>query len=79
MPKTSVRRTFHGPVLTSDRPVRRPLLRPSLELVPEPPSAGALGQALLRAARDEQPGSAARQRILHSVLIALKRLTSGGD
>lgn len=82
MAGSSVRRSFHGPWLSSGsgsgavrRPARVPVA-PPLELVPEPPSAGALGRALLSAARAEQPTSHARERILSQVLSALQRLTS---
>ena len=81
MAGSSVRRSFHGPLVSSAsgsaggwKP--RAVVPQRLELVPEPPSAGALGRALLSAARDEQPSSRARERILSQVLSALQRLTS---
>jgi hypothetical protein len=77
MLKASARRSFHGPLHAAPPASARPRPAPArpLELVPSP-SASSLGRAVLRAAREETPGSCERERILASVLSALVRLTS---
>jgi hypothetical protein len=82
MASSSVRRTFHGPWLSAPQARRFAAPpRPPLELVPAPPEpdSGALGRELLRVAREEEPTSAARERILNRVLSALQHLTSEGS
>lgn len=87
MAASSVRRSFHGPWLRSASGVHsvkrdggvgahRSRRQQTLELVPEPPSAGTVGRALLEAARREEPTSSARERILSQVLSALQLLTA---
>ena len=78
MPNASARRSFHGPLLQNFQTGRpRPPRRPSLELVPSSPNESALCRAVLRAARVEEPGPKARDRVLAGVLSALRGLTGG--
>lgn len=80
MATASARRSFHGPLVatTPRRAVkaRRPHASAPLELVPAPPSASSVGRAVLQAAREEEPSTHQRERVLAGVLDALKRLTS---
>jgi hypothetical protein len=47
--------------------------------VPAPPSASEIGRAVLKAARDEQPTTSERERVLAGVLAALQRLTGANQ
>lgn len=84
MAQASARRSFHGPLVATPTGSRRapegrvqPHPTPSrpLELVPAPPSASSIGRAVLKAAREEQPTTNERERVLAGVLAALQRLT----
>ena len=86
MANASARRSFHGPLTPIPGAGAREAVpahpatpqrssRP-LELVPAPPSASSIGRAVIAAARSEQPSTNERQRILASVLAALRNLTT---
>jgi hypothetical protein len=47
--------------------------------VPTPPSASSTGRAVLKVAREEQPSTGERERILAGVLAALQRLTGANQ